>query len=55
MEDSGLEYWYLTEIEECPVCGSSTKIKTRQYTKKPDDISDRIKYIQVYDHCMEME
>lgn len=50
-----VKYWYLLEIEECPVCGAYSEVRIRQYTEKPLDAGDRIKYSQVYDYCMEME
>lgn len=36
------KYWYKTEIWECVLCGSTSIIKERQYTKKPDNYFDRV-------------
>jgi len=41
------KYWYVTYIDECPVCGRSDKWRERVY-EKPDS---PIHYEQVYDWC----
>ena len=46
-------HWYLTTIQECPVCGKQTSEKTRVYGIKPPDCAQRIIYKQQYDYCLE--
>lgn len=46
-------HWYLTTIQECPVCGRQTSEKVRVYGIKPSEPSQRIIYKQQYDYCME--
>jgi len=41
------DYWYLTTIYECVLCGHETKYRERIYDRpKPRDRSDRIIYRQ---------
>ena len=45
--------WLHTTIQECPVCGKTTKIiKHIKDRPKPSDMKDRFIYEQVYDHCI---
>jgi len=46
-------YWYLTTINECPICGRQEVVKERMYTEKPVNPEDRFIFIQIYDWCME--
>jgi len=40
------KYWYLYESSECVLCGSHEETKTRQYTPKPEDPSERYDFWQ---------
>lgn len=49
-----MKYWYITYIDECPVCGCLNKWKERVTDHpKPEDIQKRYMYNQVYDYCLE--
>lgn len=47
------KYWYLTTFFECPVCGRQHKERQRVYTRKPEDLGMRWKFVVEYDHCLE--
>ena len=47
------KYWYKIEYSECPMCGKHDTYKERQYTPKPKLHSERVKFVEQYDHCME--
>ena len=47
------KFWYSTEIEYCPVCGSMTRYKQREYTKRPVEWRNRNTVTEVYDYCDE--
>lgn len=44
--------WYMTYIEECPVCGCGEEYRERRPAPAPEQI-DRHEFIQRYDYCLE--
>ena len=48
-------YWYLSQVIECPVCGRVDEFKERRYTEKPKDKKDRYNYKQEYCYCEDRE
>jgi hypothetical protein len=47
-------HWYKLFSGECPLCGSSTAYRVRQYGPKPENHEDRyvsLPYNETYDHC----
>lgn len=47
------KYWYSFYTHACPVCGSETTDKQREYSKKPKDYWKRHEVKEVYDWCNE--
>jgi len=45
------KYWYMTQIESCPVCGEENIFKYRVYGEKPENRADRIKYTYIHHWC----
>lgn len=45
------KYWYMTYIDECPVCGRGNTERKRMYTPKPENPADRYEYCVNYDYC----
>lgn len=45
------KYWYITEISMCPICGEERKIRYREYSEKPKNIEDRIKFTYINHYC----
>ena len=43
------KYWYVTYIDECPVCGSGDTYRERVYEKPKSSIV----FSQSYDWCLE--
>lgn len=37
-------HWYRTIYEECPVCGRGKTYKVREYSSRPDEPGERIRF-----------
>lgn len=38
-------HWYMIYHHDCPICGEHHKVRERQYTPKPTDPLDRMRFI----------
>lgn len=45
--------WYMTYIEECPVCGRGEESRERRPAPAPEHKGEQYEFIQRYDHCLE--
>jgi len=46
------QHWYMITYYECPVCGCGSELRTRMYTPKPEQESDRHEFVDEYDGCL---
>lgn len=43
--------WYMTYIEECPVCGCGEEYRERREAPRPKDKIEQYQFVQRYDWC----